>query len=125
MRRATFEPIPASAYSARRFVRDCLVATGATADLDVAVLLVSELATNAIVHARSEFDVWVDLTGPCVRMGVDDRSDVLPSPTQADPDATRGRGLAMIEVASDRWGVERTYEGKTTWLEIGAPLPAP
>jgi anti-sigma regulatory factor (Ser/Thr protein kinase) len=121
MHRATFEPVPASARAARQFVGDYLSASDATGGLDLVLVLVSELATNSIVHARTVFNVWVDVTGRGVRVGVDDLDDTLPAPTtQAVPESTGGRGLAMVEAAADRWGVAYTRGGKSAWFEIGA-----
>jgi hypothetical protein len=92
MHRATFEPVPASARAARQFVGDYLSASDATGGLDLVLVLVSELATNSIVHARTVFDVWVDVTGRGVRVGVDDLDDTLPAPT---PKRSRSRPAAV------------------------------
>jgi hypothetical protein len=116
---ATFEPVKESAKAARDFVRNCLASSGIGGfDPELVALLVSELATNAIVHARQTFVVWVIPTPPCVRVGVDDPSPELPILRPPDTDAVGGRGLAMIGALADRWGVEAGPVGKRTWFEI-------
>ncbi len=104
--RATFEAIPENAKAARDFVRDCMLAarlpTDSGVDQDIALLLTSELVTNAIIHAQSIFEVWVEWIPPCVRIGVDDASPTRPAPGKAARTDTSGRGLAMVEALS--WG---------------------
>ena len=75
---ATFEPVPGSVRAAREFVRGQLSDRPAH-DRDLAVLLVSELATNAIVHVGQPFKVRVDLSAPCIWVGVDDPSPICPN----------------------------------------------
>jgi anti-sigma regulatory factor (Ser/Thr protein kinase) len=118
LRRTSLAPVPQNARAARKFVRDCLLADHVNTDVDLVVLLVSELATNAIRHAGSIFDVWVEVLLPCVRVGVDDPSPVIPAPRAADNTALGGRGLALIEAMADRWGAETTSGGKRIWFEI-------
>jgi hypothetical protein len=116
---ATFEPVGQSAKAARDFVRDCLASNDlGDSDPELAVLLVSELATNAIVHAGHTFVVWVICSPPCVRVGVDDPSPELPVLGHPGADDISGRGLAMIGALADRWGVEAGPVGKRTWFEI-------
>jgi len=115
---ATFEPIPPSAGEARRFVHDYL-AERAVPDPDMAVLLVSVLATNAIRHSRLTFAVSVEVTAAgCVRIAVSDLSSVLPTPHPADVDDTSGRGLTMVAAIATRWGIDPTPEGERTWFEL-------
>jgi anti-sigma regulatory factor (Ser/Thr protein kinase) len=117
--RATFEPVPESAKAARDFVRGCLPG-GAGGPGDVVALLASELATNAIVHARSNFVVWVEVGPHCVRVGVEDASPALPVIRPDGHADTGGRGLAIIDALADRWGAESTPKGKRTWFQISA-----
>ena len=65
MHKATFEPLPESAKAARDFVRNYLAGRPAEGR-DLAVLLVSELATNAIIHVGLPFRVCVDPSTPCI-----------------------------------------------------------
>jgi hypothetical protein len=112
---ASFEPVPESARGAREFVRACL-AGGAVPDRDLAVLLVSVLATNAIMHSRLTFDVSVEMTARCVQIAVTDLSAVLPTP-RTDVDFAE-RGLTMVAAEADRWGIEATNGGKRAWFEL-------
>ena len=119
MHKTRFEPDPDSAKAARDFVRTCL--SGATGlDLDMILLLTTELATNAIFHTQLTFEVSVELSESCARVSVDDRNAVLPAYTPVDGTDTCGRGLPMVEAAADRWGIEPTALGKRAWFEMCA-----
>ena len=116
MHKANFDPVPASARAAREFVRRHLT-DYPDEGRDLAALLVSELATNAIVHVGQPFQVQVATT-PCIWVGVDDPSSILSEPGQADIDATHGRGLLLVAVLADQWGIEPTDTGKRAWFEL-------
>jgi anti-sigma regulatory factor (Ser/Thr protein kinase) len=82
-------------------------------------VVVSELATNAVLHARTPFAVSATCDGTRLRVAVADQSATLPRLRRRDSsDATTGRGLAMVACLSARWGVDETGEGKTTWCEF-------
>jgi anti-sigma regulatory factor (Ser/Thr protein kinase) len=89
--------------------------------VQVATLLVSELAPNAVVHARSAFVVSAELLPACVRVEVEDASVQLPEVLQPTPSSAAGRGMFMIEALSSRWGAEPTAEGKRVWFELSLP----
>ena len=115
-----FEAVPASARGAREFVRACL-ANHRRADLDLGVLLVSELATNAIVHVGLPFRVRIDLSfAPCIWVGVDDLSSILSEPGQVDINAAHGRGLFLVAALAARWGIYPTDTGKRAWFELSS-----
>ncbi|WP_327393075.1 ATP-binding protein [Streptomyces sp. NBC_01186] len=104
---------------------------------DLAALCVSELLTNVIVHVGDGAPATVRLTwcggeggsgevdsdsdSARVRLAVTDADPrPLPAPRAAAPDAESGRGLALIEALSLRWGVERRVPyAKTVWCELG------
>ncbi|MEU8249326.1 ATP-binding protein [Nonomuraea sp. NPDC048916] len=91
------------------------------------VLLLSELATNAILHSRSgeggSFQVSVHVSGALVRVWVrDGGSDGAPCACRTGPQSTGGRGLPLIEALSHRWGLTRENGATTVWFEL---LPAP
>lgn len=117
------EPVPRSPRLARRFVADTL---GPQADVDLvdaAELLVTELVTNAVVHARSRARVLIVTAGDrgCVRIEVHDDAYEPPRLGDFDPEATSGRGLALVNAMSDRWGVEPdgpARPGKRIWFEL-------
>ncbi len=95
------------------------------ADLvDDAVLVATELATNAILHAGGVAAVRVDGTNEGVRIEVHDRTRVPPVLARSSEDAMTGRGLRLVGALSARWQAEPTAEGKMIWAELtgrGAP----
>jgi anti-sigma regulatory factor (Ser/Thr protein kinase) len=111
-----FEPDPAQVHDAREFVAGVLDAWGVH-EGDV-VLLVSELATNAVLHARSEFDITVRRIGDRLRVEVTDGNSRLPSCGTVPEDANSGRGLLLVQALSGSWGVDTTADGKTVWFEV-------
>ena len=113
---SSFSPTAPSVRAARQFVRGRLAATDV--DLDLALLLTSELATNAVVHGRTEFEVLVTMGPDWCRVGVADhiQGEIYPRTTPAT--ATGGRGLRMIDALADRWGCDQTDTGKIVWFEL-------
>jgi anti-sigma regulatory factor (Ser/Thr protein kinase) len=87
--------------------------------VDDATLLVSELVTNAILHARSPIDLVVRKVRTAVRVEVFDDGNGFPQPLHPDHEADAGRGLGLVEAVATRWGVDDIAAGKTTWFEIG------
>ncbi|MDT0542504.1 MULTISPECIES: ATP-binding protein [Streptomyces] len=109
-----------SAIRARRLVRAACTAWGLP-DLAVpTALIMSELVANAVMHSGSRcLRVTVSRPGPrWVRVAVTDKSRVLPAPRTADADDENGRGLAIVEAVSDRWGTDRLPWGKRVWAEL-------
>lgn len=111
-------PEPTSASQARALARDRLGTTCSGDALDTIGLLVTELVTNAILHARTPLQLTVDLRPGHVRICVEDESNEQPIVQQYEPDAVTGRGLALVEHLSSSWGVERTPSGKVVWCEV-------
>lgn len=111
----------ASAAVARRFVRATLRDWRRTDLEDVALLLVSELVTNVVLHARTPGEVVVALHRTGLRVEVHDRSDRLPVPKDYGPDAGTGRGLRLLGALSSSWGAEPTGAGKVVWFELSPP----
>ena len=117
MQKTSFEPVLESAKAARDFVRQAV--NGAEGlDIDMIVLLATELATNAILHSRLPFEVTVALTANCAQVCVDDLSSMLPSVTRPADTETSGRGLGMVAAGSARWGIKATDAGKRAWFEV-------
>lgn len=108
---------PTSPAAARRFVADSL-APVVGVPVDIATLLVSELVTNAVLHARTAMVVTVTAADGSVRVGVQDGSAALPALRQYDRTAPTGRGLQMLERLASRWGVETDETSKTVWFEL-------
>jgi anti-sigma regulatory factor (Ser/Thr protein kinase) len=117
----TLEADVASSAVARRFMEETLQRWSCGDLLDVVNLLVSELVTNAVVHGGSEADVSVVLTPTALRVEVADQDTSMPVPTEADDWATSGRGLALVELMSEAWGIDRRPNGKAIWFEVARP----
>jgi anti-sigma regulatory factor (Ser/Thr protein kinase) len=104
---------------ARSFVRDALAATDAPAVIvDSAVLLISELATNVTLHARTDLQVTIRFEDGTLWGEVRDWNSRLPQPCMTPDDATTGRGLALVENLASRWGIERDDGGKIVWFTL-------
>jgi anti-sigma regulatory factor (Ser/Thr protein kinase) len=125
MRRREFT-LPADTVSprtARERVRGWLGTWGDGDSRDTVVLLVSELVTNSIVHARTALTVRLETAGRAVTVEVDDGN--TESPARRTPRANHpgGRGLVLLDELADRWGVRERPDGKTVWFELAAPAP--
>lgn len=119
-------PDPVSVRSARAFVRDELRGSGCDDRADDAALAVSELAANAVLHARTELTVHVTVSDGLARVEVDDGSAVLPVHLPVGASALSGRGLALVDALTDRWGTRpMATGGKTVWFELAAARSAP
>jgi anti-sigma regulatory factor (Ser/Thr protein kinase) len=101
-------------------VADTLSEWGDAQLVEVAALLVSELVTNAVTHAGSEVQVIIGSGNDyaVLRVEVGDFSSTPPTLGGFDLDAMSGRGLALVEALSDRWGVETHNSGKRVWFEL-------
>jgi anti-sigma regulatory factor (Ser/Thr protein kinase) len=110
---------PAAAAQARSQVRAAIRAWEAAVDEDVAVLLASELVTNAITHETNE-TVTLVITCPRgqLRVDVHDTSHRLPVVLEAPIDAEAGRGLMLVATLSDEWGFYRTPAGKAVYFTL-------
>ena len=120
-----FPAATSSVGQARRFLLAQL--PGASdSEADALVLMLSELATNAVQHAATEFDVRVRVEpgGHRVRVEVTDGATGFPTPQDQVADAPHGRGLHIVRTLADAWGVEmrRDRPGKTVWFSL--PLAA-
>jgi GAF domain-containing protein/anti-sigma regulatory factor (Ser/Thr protein kinase) len=110
---------PAAVSRARRVVAQVCTDAGISGDArDVAVLLTSELVTNAVLHAATSARLTVAVGPDRVRVEVADSDGTLPQPRQADEEAIGGRGLAMVALLAARWGADRTDRGKAVWFEL-------
>ncbi|WP_330307689.1 MULTISPECIES: SpoIIE family protein phosphatase [unclassified Streptomyces] len=124
---ASFEPLGRSVATARSFVRDTLQGWGFADVVDDAVVLTSELVTNAVVHAGTSADVLCLRSDDGVRIEVADRYPEREIPLQAtavnmgSPDREGGRGLQLCAALAGRWGVEYTPTHKQVWFQIDLP----
>ncbi len=118
--------LPARADSvrkARELVRSLCLDSGLQADPDIVLLLVSELVSNAVQHARGTVEVSAREVGSTLRVEVRDESSTLPRVHDHSVDATNGRGMQMVDRLADRWGAESAGPGlgKTVWFELDPP----
>lgn len=105
--------------AARRLVGEALRHWGHhRALVDDAELVLSELATNAVIHARTPFSVMVRSQDSGLRVSVRDSSPVRPTLRDAAPMAATGRGLRLVTAIAKDWGAELTTDGKTVWAEL-------
>jgi anti-sigma regulatory factor (Ser/Thr protein kinase) len=120
--RTELDATPASAAAARTFVRDLLAAWDCDDQHDVAVLLTSELVSNAVRHAatRLALEVQADPNAEVVRIAVRDSDGRLPIRRDPGADATGGRGLLLVDALARRWGTDVEDEGKVVWFELDA-----
>jgi len=114
-RRRKFGAAPESVRAVRSFVREMASQWGA--DPDVAALLASELAANAVVHANSVFEVRVPTDGEVFRVEiVNDAPEMIAA--LKEPSEESGRGLHIVEALSKRWGTEAYDHEKVVWFEL-------
>jgi anti-sigma regulatory factor (Ser/Thr protein kinase) len=115
-----FPAEPDSVPAARRFATAALRDT--PADVREAVeLMVSELATNGVRHARTSFDLVIHRTADEIRIEVTDRGGGSPEVRSPTPDDPTGRGLLIVDLLAKRWGVDHaSASGKTVWFTVSA-----
>lgn len=107
---------------ARAFLRGTLCPELALDARDEAVLLVSELVTNAVRHGGPPIVVELACAGPRgLGVRVSDGSPQLPALRHGDLSEESGRGLALVDLVSDGWGIEPGTSGKTVWFVLGDP----
>ena len=110
---------PAAAAEARRRVRSAIQSWQVPVDPDTAILLTSELVTNAVRHEAGQA---VMLVVTCargqLRVDVHDTSPSWPAVADVPADAETGRGLLLVETLSDEWGFYRTPAGKAVYFML-------
>ena len=115
--------LPATAESvprARRFLREQMTEAGTGADLDTASLLVTEIVTNALLHAVPPLSLTVEVLPELVRVEVRDGSPAQPRVHTFTSTAATGRGLRLLDTLAASWGVEQEpSSGKVVWFEVG------
>ncbi len=111
-------PVPHAAVDVRRFIRRLdLPVSGDTAAS--AELLVTELVTNVVLHARSDAVVGVAVTSGSVLVTVQDDDTTYPEQQPYGASLTqRGRGLHIVETLAERWGVSAYDGGKVVWFTV-------
>jgi anti-sigma regulatory factor (Ser/Thr protein kinase) len=120
----TLPPEPTSARACRRFLRSTLEEWDADQFADDAVLLLSELVTNAVLHAGTEIDVEIRLERDVLRVEVRDGDPRLPTVRHYSLLSGTGRGLALVAQTARSWDVEQLPTGKRVWFELEAEAEA-
>ncbi|WP_030234919.1 ATP-binding protein [Streptomyces sp. NRRL S-350] len=122
-------PVGAGIRAGRKWAKEHLETLGwnrdAPAAADAVVLAVSELITNAHVHARSDAELVLTWDGSCLHLSVHDHSPRLPQPRAAGPDAVGGRGLALVDALADHWHTRLQGDGKTVTACFHPPVDGP
>ncbi|MFF4436324.1 SpoIIE family protein phosphatase [Streptomyces sp. NPDC001621] len=115
--------VPEAVRHARRFTRRTLRAWGVERDtLDAALLVVSELVTNALVHTGGPVRLDMSLVNHRLRLAVADSSPRSPmKPASIGWEATGGRGILLVEAVSAAWGTIPVSGGKQVWADLVAP----
>jgi anti-sigma regulatory factor (Ser/Thr protein kinase) len=112
---------PSSAAAARHslaaYCRDHGVPTQLTDD---ALLVISELVTNAVLHAGTDLEVSISRYGDRLRVAVRDHSSRSPASRPFEPEAPDGRGMLLITATCQSWGVLLTGGGKVVWAVLAA-----
>lgn len=119
----TFAPEARSVPAARRFVRDLVLSAGLDQWVGDAQLVVSELCTNAVLHAHTPFDVTVEVDHDGVYVQVWDDSPALPARRVSDVVSTTGRGLQLLAAVATSSGVQTVGPTKVVWFCLGTVRP--
>ncbi|MGW7403196.1 SpoIIE family protein phosphatase [Streptomyces sp. NPDC054833] len=113
---------PERIAEAREHVRGLLHDWTSDEQVDTAVLLVSEMLTNVLVHTDADALLLAEVTGETgerrLRAEVTDAGDDLPHKRSPGELASSGRGLVLMELLADAWGVDPRGEGKSIWFEL-------
>ena len=112
--------------AARHFVADALTDGADLPDLDVVVLLTSEVVTNAVVHGGphppgADLLVRLQRQKGRVRLEVEDHNQDGPTVRRPGLQAEGGRGMLLVDTLADKWGVAPAPGGKAVWFEVGSP----
>lgn len=111
--------LPNAVHHARRFTARTLRSWGVEEEIDVALLVVSELVTNAVAHTQGEVRLDLTLSADRLRIAVNDASPRSPvRPADVDWSATGGRGLLIVEATTSSWGSVPLSGGKQVWAEV-------
>jgi anti-sigma regulatory factor (Ser/Thr protein kinase) len=118
-------PDPRSAARARRAVAEACGQWGVPDLIDTGTLAVSELVTNAIVHADSPIMVLAEYDDGNLTMAVADGESRLPTLLPQDAAREGGRGVAIVDQLGATWGVQTTVLGKIVWVNLCRELESP
>jgi anti-sigma regulatory factor (Ser/Thr protein kinase) len=125
VRQATLPTAGRSPGVARQVARDALASWQLTHLTDTAVLLISELVTNAVLHARAEgsgLALLLEIRGRRLRIEVHDGDLRGPRPRVPSGLDESGFGFVLVNSLADNWGVRKTAAGKAVWAELDTRL---
>ncbi len=111
-----FEPLVSSAVDVRRFVESAL--SQWHVDDELVGFLANELATNAILHARTPFEVRLIRDETTCRIEVTDSNPRMPVLQPIPPESPSGHGMMIMNRQALSWGVDPEPEGKTVWCVV-------
>lgn len=115
-------PEARSVTRARQWVVDAATEREVSAGtVERLALVVTELASNAVLHARSPFRVSVTFDESVIRGTVSDPESTPPMELDPAPRATAGRGLMLVRRVAARSGVDTMPSGKSVWFEVDDP----
>ena len=120
-----FVPTAEAVVAARRFVADLLCRWDEDELVPDAALVTSEIATNAVQHGDSAFRVRVSRSAGVIRISVEDAAAAHALLRTAADSDMNGRGVAIVEALSTRWGSLTLPEGKAVWAELVAAASRP
>lgn len=112
-----YSPRARSVTAARRWVRKVLQGWGCRALLEPAQVVATELASNVVRHAPTRFEVALLWSDRGLRIEVTDRAAGPVAVRHDGREAPNGRGLRLVELLTDDWGVDPRRNGKTVWAE--------
>jgi anti-sigma regulatory factor (Ser/Thr protein kinase) len=107
-----------SVTQARHFVGETALEWGFARVSEDLQLVVSELGSNAVRHAHSEFTVVVSESESSIRLAVSDLSHAPPKEQRRASGSISGRGLMLVSALATAWGVEQSLDGKVVWAEL-------
>ena len=114
---------PESVAGARHFVRD-LLSDQPREIVEAAELMTSELATNSVRHAHSDFELAIHRSRDEIRVEVSDHGQGQPVPRSPTPREQSGRGLQIVQELSEDWGITPSPDGKLVWFTLPLRTPA-
>jgi anti-sigma regulatory factor (Ser/Thr protein kinase) len=107
-----FDPRPQLLAEARAFIRHHTQGSPRADDVELAA---SELATNAIRHAKTPFELSIYIAPHQIRLEVTDASPAVPILIET---TGRRHGLHILDSLAERWGIDRVHGGKMVWAEF-------
>jgi anti-sigma regulatory factor (Ser/Thr protein kinase) len=114
----TLQPKPQQVAAGRRFTRDTLTAWQHTELADTACLLVSEILTNAVHHARHTIGLHLHHTAREIIAEITDDNTQLPQPSPPAAAGEGGRGLTLLDALAGTWGARPSSTGKSVWFTL-------